>query len=72
MVDIEKIKSDIEQLRNLSAVEYCKEDVEKIYADFEASREKKIAELETSLQIFEKYQIVENPESEEENNEEGV
>ena len=72
MVDVERIKSDIEELKNLSAEEYCKEEVARVYADFEASREKKIAELETSLQIFEKYQIVENPESEDENEEEGV
>jgi len=72
VVDVERIKSDIEELKNLSAEEYCKEEVARVYADFEASREKKIAELETSLQIFEKYQIVENPESEDENEEEGV
>ena len=65
MVDIEKIKLDIEELKNLSAEEYCKEQVEQIYADFEASREKKIAELETSLEIFEKYQVVEEVEVDE-------
>lgn len=60
MVDIEKIKSDIEALRELSAEEYCKEEVAKVYADFEASREKKIADLETALEIYDKYQIVED------------
>ena len=62
MVDVEKIKSDIEALKTLNAEEYCKEEVAKIYADFEASREQKVKELETSLVIFEKYQVVEeNP-----------
>lgn len=62
MVDVEKIKSDIEALKTLNAEEYCKEDVAKIYADFEASREQKVKELETSLVIFEKYQVIEeNP-----------
>lgn len=60
MVDVEKIKSDIEALKTLNAEEYCKEDVAKIYADFEASREQKVKELETSLVIFEKYQVVED------------
>ena len=64
MVDVEKIKSDIEALKTLNAEEYCKEEVAKIYADFEASREQKVKELETSLVIFEKYQVVEeNPDN---------
>lgn len=62
MVDIEKIKSDITNLELLTAEEYCKEAVEKIYADFEESRAKKIEELRTSLEIFDKYQIVEETE----------
>lgn len=70
MVDIEKIKSDIEALRVLTAEEYCKEAVAKIYADFETSREKKIAELGTSLEIFEKYQIVEETGEDTETNDE--
>lgn len=69
VVDIEKIKSDIADLELLSAEEYCKEQVLKIYADFEESRAKKIAELKTSLEIFEKYQIAEEV-VEEENGEE--
>lgn len=72
MVDVERIKSDIEELKNLSAEEYCREEVAKVYADFEASRERKIAELETSLEIFEKYQVVEEDVENEETNEEGV
>lgn len=63
MVDVEKIKADIEALKVLKAEEYCAEDVAKIYADFEASRENKIKELETSLEIFEKYQVVEETET---------
>lgn len=59
MVDIEKIKAEIEALKNLDAVEYCKEQVEKLYADFEASREQKIAEFEKALEIFDAFQIVE-------------
>lgn len=59
MVDVEKIKSDIDALNELTAEEYCKEQVAKIYADFEASRDKKIADLETALKIYEDYQIKE-------------
>ena len=59
MVDLEKIKLDIEALKNLTAEEYCKEEVAKIYADFEASRASKVHDLETSLEIFAKYQVVE-------------
>lgn len=61
MVDLEKIKKDIEDLQNLNAEEYCKPQVEQLYADFEKSREQKIAELENALVIFEQYQIVEEP-----------
>lgn len=60
MVDIEKIKKEIEDLKNLNAQEYCAEAVAKIYADFEASRESEIAKLESALSVFESYQIVEN------------
>lgn len=66
MVDIEKIKSDIANLELLTAEEYCKDDVARIYADFEANRERKVAELKTSLEIFERYQIVEETEEAEE------
>ena len=59
MVDLEKIKADIEALRSLNAEEYCKEEVAKIYADFEESRERKINELATALEIYEKYKIIE-------------
>lgn len=62
MVDLEKIRLDIEALKNLTAEEYCKEDVAKIYADFEASRASKVHDLETSLEIFAKYQVVEQTE----------
>lgn len=71
MVDLEKIRTDIENLRTLNAEEYCREEIAKIYADFEASRERKIKELETALDIFERYQVVETAEEvvEEENQE---
>ena len=59
MVNIEAIKAEIEKLRNLTAEEYCKEDVAKIYADFEESRTRKIAEYERALEIFDEFQIVE-------------
>lgn len=62
MVDLEKIKIEIEALKNLDAEEYCKEAVAKIYADFEATREAEIAKLENALEIFDKYQIVEEEE----------
>lgn len=62
MVDIEKIKKEIEDLKNLNAQEYCAEAVAKIYADFEASRESEIAKLESALSVFESYQIVDNAE----------
>lgn len=59
MVDVEKIKLEVENLKSLTAEEYCREEVEKIYADFEASRDAKIKDLETALAIFDKYQVVE-------------
>lgn len=62
MVDLEKIKIEIEALKNLNAEEYCKDAVAKIYADFEATREAEIAKLENALEIFDKYQIVEEEE----------
>lgn len=61
MVDIEKIKLEIEKLKALTAEEYCADAVAKIYADFEASREEKVKELETALVIFEQYQIKAEP-----------
>lgn len=59
MVDTERIKAEIEKLRSLTAEEYCAEDVAKLYADFEESRARKIAEYEKALEIFAEYQIVE-------------
>lgn len=59
MVDIEKIKEEIEALKVLNAQEYCAEQVAKIYADFEASRDAKIYEFERALEIFEQYQVIE-------------
>lgn len=65
MIDIGRINADIEALKTLNAEEYCKEQVAQVYADFEANRALKIAELEKSLEIFEKYQIVEEDTNEE-------
>lgn len=65
MVDVEKIKAEIEALKGLSAEEYCAEAVAKIYADFEASRNAKIHDLTVALEIFDKFQIVEEPAVEE-------
>lgn len=57
MVDIEKIKSDIADLEILTAEEYCRPQVEMIYAEFEESRARQISELRTSLEVFERYQV---------------
>ena len=62
MVDIDKIKSDIADLEILTAEEYCRPQVEAIYAEFEDSRARQIAELRTSLEVFERYQVVEDTE----------
>lgn len=59
MIDIGRIHADIAALKTLNAEEYCREQVAQVYADFEANREAKILELEKSLEIFEKYQIIE-------------
>ena len=59
MVDIEKIEQDILQLELLTAEEYCRPQVEKLYAEFEESRANQIKDLKTSLDIFRKYQVVE-------------
>lgn len=67
MVDVEKIKLEIERLKALSAEEYCADTVAKIYADFEASRSAKIRDLEVALEIFDTYQVVEEVENAEEN-----
>lgn len=59
MVDIEKIEQDILQLELLTAEEYCRPQVEMLYAEFEESRANQIKDLRTSLEIFKKYQVVE-------------
>jgi hypothetical protein len=55
MVDIDRIKSDIADLEILTAEEYCRPQVEAIYAEFEESRARQISELRTSLEVFERY-----------------
>ena len=65
MVDVEKIKQEIEALKNLDAEDYCKEAVAKIYEEFEKNRSSNIRDLEKALEIFEKYQIVEEEPTEE-------
>ena len=62
MVDIEKIKSDITDLELLTAEEYCRPQVEAIYSEFEDNRARQISELKTSLEVFERYQVVEETE----------
>ena len=59
IVDVEKINAEIEALKQLTAAEYCAPAVEKLYADFEASRMAKIDELVRALEICEQYQYVE-------------
>ena len=59
MVDIERIKAEIVALENLSADDYLAEQIAQLKAEFEANREAKINELKKALEIFDKYQIVE-------------
>lgn len=61
LVDIEKIEQDILQLELLTAEEYCRPQVEMLYAEFEENRANQIKDLRTSLEIFRKYQVVEEP-----------
>ena len=62
VVDIEKIKSDIADLEILTAEEYCRPQVEIIYKEFEESRARQVSELKTSLEVFERYQMIEEVE----------
>lgn len=62
VVDIEKIKSDIADLEILTAEEYCRPQVELIYKEFEESRARQVSELKTSLEVFERYQMIEETE----------
>lgn len=64
MVDLEKIKAEIQALRELNADEYLADEIAKLKADFEASREQKIHEFERALEIYEQYQVVEEQEDE--------
>ena len=64
-IETELINGTIDALKELTAEEYCKDEVARIYADFEASKEKKIADLEIALEVYEKYQVVEAEDVEE-------
>lgn len=66
MVDIQKIEAEIERLQTLNADEYLADEFAKLRADFEATREAKIKELESALRIFEEYKVVEEQEEVEE------
>lgn len=66
MVDIEKIKAEIERLQTLTADEFLAEEFEKMRAEFEANKENKINDLQKALEIFEQYQVVEEEPVEEE------
>ena len=66
VVDVEKIYAEIEALKTLNAEEFCAEAVAKLYADFEASREGKIADLEKVLEIVAKYEVIEDTNAEDE------
>lgn len=68
-VNIESIKAEIERLKSLSADEYLADKFAELKAEFEAKREKNIAELENALVVCEKYQVVEEAEEAEESNE---
>lgn len=57
VVDIDKIYAEIEALKTLNAEEFCADAVAKLYADFEASREDKIADLEKVLEIVAKFEV---------------
>ena len=59
MVDIERINAEIVALENLSADEYLAEKIAELRAEFEANKQAKIDELKKALEIFDKYQIVE-------------
>lgn len=59
MVDIERIKAEIERLKTLNADEYLADKFAQLKAEFEQTRAEKVAELEKALEIFAEYQLVE-------------
>lgn len=59
VIDVEKIKAEVEALKTLNAEEFCADAVAKLYADFEASRENKIADFEKVLDIMSRFEVVE-------------
>lgn len=70
-VNIESIKAEIERLKTLNADEYLADKFAELKAEFEAKREKNIAELENALVVCEKYQVVEEEEETEDGTEDG-
>lgn len=60
VVDVDKIYAEIEALKTLNAEEFCADEVAKLYADFEASRDTKIADLEKVLDIIAKFEVIED------------
>lgn len=66
MVDIEKIKAEIERLQTLTADEFLAEEFDKMREEFEANKESKINDLNKALEIFDAYQVVEEQPVEEE------
>jgi len=69
MVDIEKIKAEIERLQTLTADEFLAEEFDKMREEFEANKESKINDLNKALEIFDAYQVVEEQPVEEEDEE---
>lgn len=60
VVDVDKIYAEIEALKTLNAEEFCADEVAKLYADFEASRDTKIADLEKVLELIAKFEVIED------------
>lgn len=63
VIDVERIKADIEALKNLTAEEYCREKVQLLYQEFEASRQNKIADLTKTLEVVQQYEQHDNVEA---------
>lgn len=59
IVDIEKIKAEIERLKALNADEYLADKFAELRAEFEAKRADDIATLEKFVAICGEYEVVE-------------